>query len=42
MGEVGYSGVDEESRRLLRLGELIGIGKQAVFGLGKIKIEEAK
>ena len=42
MGEIGYSGVDEESRRLLRLGELIGIGKQAVFGLGKIKIEEAK
>jgi CRISPR-associated endoribonuclease Cas6 len=40
MGEIGYSHVDEESRRLLRLGELIGIGKQAVFGLGKIKIEE--
>lgn len=39
MGEIGYSGVDEESRRLLRLGELIGIGKQAVFGLGKIKLE---
>jgi CRISPR-associated endoribonuclease Cas6 len=42
MGEIGYSGVDEESRRLLRLGELVGVGKQTVFGLGKIKIEEHK
>lgn len=42
MGEIGYSGVDEESRRLLRLGELIGIGKQAVFGLGKITLQEDK
>ncbi|MGE3614036.1 MAG: CRISPR system precrRNA processing endoribonuclease RAMP protein Cas6 [Sulfurimonas sp.] len=42
MGEIGYSGVDEESRRILRLGELIGVGKQTVFGLGKIKIEEHK
>lgn len=42
MGEIGYSGVDEESRQLLRLGELIGIGKQTVFGLGKIKLQEDK
>jgi len=42
MGEIGYSGVDEESRQLLRLGELIGIGKQCVFGLGKIELEEEK
>jgi CRISPR-associated endoribonuclease Cas6 len=42
MGEIGYSGVDEESRQLLRLGELIGVGKQAVFGLGKIILQEDK
>jgi CRISPR-associated endoribonuclease Cas6 len=42
MGEIGYSGVDEESRQLLRLGELIGVGKQTVFGMGKILVEESK
>jgi len=42
MGEIGYSEVDEQSAQLLRLGELIGIGKQTVFGLGKINIEEKK
>lgn len=42
MGEISYSGVDEESRRLLRLGELIGVGKQTVFGMGKILVEENK
>lgn len=42
MGEIGYNHVDEKSRRLLRLGELIGIGKQTVFGLGKIKLQEDK
>lgn len=40
MGEIGYSGVDEKSCRLLRLGELLGIGKQTVFGMGKIKLEK--
>ncbi len=40
MGEMIVSNVDEESYRLLKLGELIGVGKQTVFGLGKIKLEE--
>jgi len=40
VGEIGYSDVDERSRALLRLGELIGAGKQTSFGLGKITIEE--
>lgn len=39
LGEMIVKGVDEESYRLLKLGELIGVGKQTVFGLGKIKIE---
>lgn len=41
VGEMVVKDVDEESYRLLKLGELIGVGKQTVFGLGKIKIEES-
>jgi leucine dehydrogenase len=32
------SDIDEESFNLLKLGEIIGVGKQTVFGLGKISI----
>lgn len=42
VGEIGYSCVDEHSRELLRLGEFIGVGKQTVFGMGKILVEESK
>lgn len=42
MGEIGYSAVDERSKELLGIGELIGVGKQTVFGLGAILIQEAK
>ncbi len=38
MGEMWISNLDEQSFRLLKLGELIGVGKQTVFGLGKISI----
>jgi CRISPR-associated endoribonuclease Cas6 len=38
MGEMWISDLDEKSFRLLKLGELIGVGKQSVFGLGKISI----
>lgn len=41
VGEMGYSGVDERSCKLLRLGELIGVGKQTVFGMGKIALKES-
>ncbi len=40
VGEIGYADVDERSCALLRLGELIGAGKQTSFGMGKILIEE--
>ena len=38
MGEMWISKLDEESFKLLKLGELIGVRKQTVFGLGKISI----
>ncbi len=38
MGEMWISDIDEETFNLLKLGEIIGIGKQTVFGLGKISI----
>ncbi len=40
LGEMTIEGLDGESYRLLKLGELIGVGKQTVFGLGKIAVEE--
>ena len=38
LGEVEIEGIDPESYRLLKMGELIGIGKQTTFGLGKIEV----
>ena len=37
-GEIEYESIDEKSLILLELGEIIGVGKQTVFGMGKIKI----
>jgi len=42
MGEIIISGVDKHTYNLLKLGEVIGVGKSTVFGLGKIKIEDIK
>ncbi len=39
LGEITIEGLDGESYRLLKLGELIGAGKQTVFGLGKTGVE---
>jgi len=38
MGEMVVEGVDRESFNLLALGELIGVGKQTTFGLGRIEL----
>ncbi len=40
IGEMVISGLDEQNLKLLKLGELIGVGKQTVFGLGKIEVIE--
>lgn len=42
MGEMWISDIDEKSFNLLKLGEIIGVGKQTVFGLGKINIGEVR
>jgi CRISPR-associated endoribonuclease Cas6 len=42
VGTIQVHNIDERSYQLLKLGELIGVGKQTVFGLGKIEIEEIK
>ena len=42
-GLVGFlemRGISKECMGLLKLGEIIGVGKQTVFGLGKIKTED--
>ncbi len=40
MGEMQIKDIDEKSYKLLKLGEIIGVGKQTVFGLGKIEVED--
>ncbi|MCH9739934.1 MAG: CRISPR system precrRNA processing endoribonuclease RAMP protein Cas6 [Epsilonproteobacteria bacterium] len=40
VGEIAVMGIDEQSYRLLKLGEIIGVGKQTVMGLGKIEVED--
>ncbi len=40
MGEMIISNIDKKSYQLLKTGEIIGVGKQTVFGLGKIKVED--
>ncbi len=40
MGEMIISNIDEQTYKILKLGETLACGKQTVFGLGKIKIEE--
>jgi len=39
MGEMVVRGLDRESYRLLKIGEIIGVGKQTVMGLGRIEVE---
>lgn len=39
VGEIAVMGIDEQSYKLLKLGEIIGVGKQTVMGLGGIEVE---
>jgi len=39
IGEIEYEKIDEKSLILLQLGEIIGVGKQTVFGMGKIAVK---
>jgi CRISPR-associated endoribonuclease Cas6 len=39
IGTIRVDNIDEKSYELLKLGEIIGVGKQTVFGLGKIEVE---
>ncbi|AFI06627.1 CRISPR system precrRNA processing endoribonuclease RAMP protein Cas6, partial [Helicobacter cetorum] len=39
MGSVKIKGLNKESFEVLKLGELIGVGKSCVFGLGKIEVK---
>ena len=40
VGSLEIKGVSKECMELLKLGEIIGAGKQTVFGLGKIETED--
>jgi len=40
MGSIEIKNLNEESFNVLKLGELIGLGKSTVFGLGKIKVDK--
>jgi len=42
LGEMAVVGLDQRSFMLLKIGEVIGVGKQVTFGMGKIKIEEVE
>jgi len=40
MGKISIKNLNKECYEVLKLGELIGVGKSTVFGLGKIEVEE--
>ena len=37
MGMMEFEFIDEESFKLLKIGEIIGVGKQVTFGMGEIE-----
>ena len=40
VGSLEMRGISKKCMDLLKLGEIIGVGKQTVFGLGKIETED--
>ena len=38
VGEIAIMDIDKRSYELLKLGEIIGVGKQTVMGLGEIEV----
>jgi len=40
IGEIEIKGLDKESYGVLKMGEIVAVGKQTVFGLGKIKMKD--
>jgi len=42
MGSMEIIGLNQKTYEILKLGELIAVGKSTVFGLGKIKVEELR
>jgi len=40
IGEIAIIDIDRQSYELLKLGEIIGVGKQTVMGLGRIEVED--
>ena len=42
IGDIELKNIDEKNYKLLKLGEIIGAGKQTVMGLGKIEIKDEK
>ena len=40
IAEIEFKNLNKECFEVLKLGELLGVGKQTVFGLGKIEMEE--
>ena len=39
MGQITLQGLNKETYKILKIGEILGVGKQCVFGLGKITLE---
>ena len=39
MGMIEFEFIDEESFKLLKIGEVVGVGKQVTFGMGEIEVK---
>ena len=39
IGDIELKNIDEKSYKLLKLGEIIGVGKQVTFGFGCIEVK---